>query len=383
MITAFHFCIAYIIVDVLCLVETIIIASNVSRDSGTEMQVRSFFLLLTANLVFVVFDAAWAFSAYSGLFSPSVVLLEAINCVALTSLSFAGFFWFFFCLAHFDKEKTRRRSTNIGAASFAILAPILHVIGNATGLTMTILPDGSLSYGLIHVVVTCIPLLYLIAATVVAARARKRATTKAERHICSVFIMFMVAPAAAGVFAIFVPDMPAAAAGVIISLVFVIMSMQESRISSDVLTGLNNRRRAEAFLEESMAHASHEHPVYLFIIDMDRFKSINDKFGHLEGDHALRLMSEALRRTCSEMNAFAARWGGDEFVMICANVDNEPASVADVIRNDLAGIVHDAHVDYDLTCTVGWAACESAEENRTQLIADADGMLYRNKRDSR
>ena len=57
MVSAFQFCVAYIIVDVLCLVLTIVIASNVSRDSGSEMQVRFFFLLLTGNLIFDAFDA--------------------------------------------------------------------------------------------------------------------------------------------------------------------------------------------------------------------------------------------------------------------------------------------------------------------------------------
>ena len=87
-------CIAYIVVDALCLVETIIVASNVSRDSGSELQVRSFFLLLTANLVFVVFDAVWAALAYSGLFAYNALVLSLVNGINLTAISFAGFFWF-------------------------------------------------------------------------------------------------------------------------------------------------------------------------------------------------------------------------------------------------------------------------------------------------
>lgn len=109
----------------------------------------------------------------------------------------------------------------------------------------------------------------------------------------------MLAPLAAGITDIFVPDMPVAAAGAMVSIVFVIMHMQESRISNDALTDLNNRRRADAYLEDAIARSSEARPFFFFIVDMDRLKSINDTYGHLEGDHALQMMANALRKACS------------------------------------------------------------------------------------
>ena len=380
MVGNIEFCIAYVIVDALCFVLTIVISSNISRDSGSERQVRALFLLLTFYMVFTLFDAIWALLAYGRIIEPSLAALAAVNCIALTAVAFTGNFWYFFSLAYFRSKLLDRKKMNFVFAIPALLVPVVSIIGNALHMDIVIDASGAITYGPLHIVVTSVSLLYLIAATAVAAQARVKATTSAQRHMSTVFILFMIAPAVAGVFTAFVPDTPVAVASIMISVVFVIMSMQESRISSDVLTGLNNRRRADAYLEESMGHASHEHPLYLFIIDMDYFKAINDTYGHLEGDHALQLMADALRNACAQSNAFAARWGGDEFVVICAHgMESEPEAMVVAIRNALASVVGDAHVAYQLNCTVGYALCESADESRAELIAAADRMLYQRK----
>ena len=380
MVGNIDFCIAYVIVDALCLVLSVIVASNVTRDSGSERQVRSFFLLLTAYEIFLLFDAVWAIVAYGRIIEPGITTLAIINCITLTSIAFTGYFWLFFSLTRFESKLIEKKRVDFLFALPALMAPVLTVIGNALHADIAIDAVGAITYGPIHSVITSIPLIYLVVATVVALRARKKATTTAQRRMCTVFVLFMIAPAAAGIFDAFVPDMPVAAASVMVSISFVMMTMQESRISSDVLTGLNNRRRAEAYLEENMAHVSPERPLYLFIVDMDHFKAINDTYGHLEGDRALKLMAEALRRACAEKNAFAARWGGDEFIVICAQgAKIEPAQMTASIQDALASVVSDAHVEYQLACTVGFAHCESSLESRAQLVADADQMLYQRK----
>ena len=380
MLSGIQACATYIIVDALCIIITIIIASNVSRDSGSEMQVRLFFLLLTSNIVFDLFDALWAIFALSGFFDPGKIVLSVINGINLTAIAFIAFFWFCYTLARFNSTLTNRRSKILVAAIPAILVPILHCIGHAMGANLILTADGTIENGTMHLIISCVPLLYLIAASVVALRYRKRATSSAERRMGLVFVLFMIAPAAAAIFDMVIANTPVAAASIIISFTFVMMSMQESRIFTDTLTGLNNRRRAEAFLEESMSHVSIEKPLYVFSIDMDHFKDINDTYGHLEGDHALQLMGDALRRASAQTNAFSARWGGDEFVMIWqAASDSDPDSVVSIVQDELKRAAEAAHVRYRLACSIGYAACRSASTDRAMLLADADAMLYRHK----
>lgn len=381
MVSAVYFCIAYVVVDVLCLVLTAIIARNVSRDSGSELQVRFFLMLLASNSVFVIFDAVWAISVFSQVFSPSDVFLSVVNGINITAIAFTGFFWFGFSLAYFEAKIINSRMFRILAVVPAALAVVLHVIGYFTNQNVIFLPDGTIAYGVVHTVDTIIPLLYLLGATVVALHEFRRATTRAAKRMSLVFIAFMLAPAASGIIDMLVPDMPVAAAGIMISIVFVLMELQESRISADGLTGLNNRRRFDSYLEEGIAHVSKDKPLYLFVMDMDRFKRINDTYGHLEGDHALQLMGSTLRVVCAQYNAFAARLGGDEFAIVIADGELDGCErVVESIGETLEAAARAAKVEYELSCTVGYAICESTAQSNSDLVSQADRMLYQNKR---
>jgi len=88
---------------------------------------------------------------------------------------------------------------------------------------------------------------------------------------------------------------------------------------TDPLTGLANRRRLlAAFADELNRSARYGTPLALLVIDLDRLKEINDRRGHAQGDRALQLVAEALRRSCRATD-LAARTGGDEFLVLAVN----------------------------------------------------------------
>ena len=88
---------------------------------------------------------------------------------------------------------------------------------------------------------------------------------------------------------------------------------------TDPLTGLANRRRLmAAFGDELNRAARYGTPIAMLVIDLDRLKEINDRRGHAQGDRALQLVAESLRRTCRATDV-AARMGGDEFVVLAVN----------------------------------------------------------------
>jgi diguanylate cyclase (GGDEF)-like protein len=98
--------------------------------------------------------------------------------------------------------------------------------------------------------------------------------------------------------------------------------------TTDPLTGLANRRRLRsAFADELNRAARYNTPLALLLVDLDRLKDINDRHGHADGDRALQLVAEALRRTCRATD-LAARYGGDEFIVLAVNT---PASEARVL----------------------------------------------------
>jgi diguanylate cyclase (GGDEF)-like protein len=88
---------------------------------------------------------------------------------------------------------------------------------------------------------------------------------------------------------------------------------------TDSLTGLSNRRRLlAAFADELNRSARYGTPLALLLIDLDRLKEINDRRGHAQGDRALQLVAESLRRSCRATD-LAARTGGDEFLVLAVN----------------------------------------------------------------
>jgi len=88
---------------------------------------------------------------------------------------------------------------------------------------------------------------------------------------------------------------------------------------TDPLTGLANRRRLlAAFNDELNRSARYGTPLALLLIDLDRLKEINDRRGHAQGDRALQLVAESLRRSCRATD-LAARTGGDEFLVLAVN----------------------------------------------------------------
>jgi diguanylate cyclase (GGDEF)-like protein len=93
----------------------------------------------------------------------------------------------------------------------------------------------------------------------------------------------------------------------------------------DALTGLGNRRAfEEAVSVELSRHERSKAPLSLLICDLDRFKTINDRYGHLAGDDCLRQVAETMRDEL-RMGDNAFRWGGDEFVVVLADTDTPAA----------------------------------------------------------
>lgn len=102
---------------------------------------------------------------------------------------------------------------------------------------------------------------------------------------------------------------------VAISILIVYINMQNSNIFTDYLTGLNNRRQLDIYLMESVNKSMKDYFLAGIMVDVNKFKEINDLYGHDMGDQALRDTAEILKKSFGK-DDFIARYGGDEFVVI-------------------------------------------------------------------
>lgn len=106
------------------------------------------------------------------------------------------------------------------------------------------------------------------------------------------------------------------------------MSALLDQATHDGLTGAYSRRIGEELLKLQFAHAQRvEHPLSLVFIDLDNFKSVNDRFGHDEGDHVLRGAAASIQGMLRQSDVMV-RWGGEEFVVVMPNTPCDGALVA-------------------------------------------------------
>lgn len=157
---------------------------------------------------------------------------------------------------------------------------------------------------------------------------------------------------------------------------------------TDFLTGWHNRRYLQQRLKEELARAQRRAgTIACLMIDIDRFKGVNDGYGHLAGDNALRDVAQRVETQIRSMDT-AARFGGDELAILLPEASaHEAARLAERIRDVIAAVPFTltAAIERHLTVSVGVAAVSPGRHETDlkavadRLLADADAALYRAK----
>lgn len=148
----------------------------------------------------------------------------------------------------------------------------------------------------------------------------------------------------------------------------------------DPLTGLSNHRSFHENLDRHIeAYAHRPYPLYLLLFDLDSFKKVNDTYGHLVGDMALRYVSRILQDELQE-NAAAFRYGGEEFAVLVSHCSQaDVLRVANQIRKEIAKQAHPELDGGHLTVSIGVSQYRQGI-NKEELFAEADVCLYEAKR---
>jgi diguanylate cyclase (GGDEF)-like protein len=171
-----------------------------------------------------------------------------------------------------------------------------------------------------------------------------------------------------------------------ISIAFILLAMAKERTELrhriaamvDPLTGISNRR---AFLQDAerlaRRHTARPRPSAVLLIDLDHFKSINDRFGHAVGDRVLEVFSDAARQSV-RVSDLVGRLGGEEFAAVLYDTSSEKAvAVAHRIREGFARAAQD--IDGRPVCatvSIGVVHCDGPVFDVGELLAQADQALY-------
>ena len=266
-------------------------------------------------------------------------------------------------------------------ALLPLLGMLLLIVGNLrTGWLFTLGEDGACArHGLFH-----LEMGLLVASTAVfgvklllRARSETDPVKRGYEHLVASFPLCLLITwalsAAAG------ESIPITCVTVTIELLCLFMGTSTQQISLDKLTQVNNRQNLLGFMEYKLLN--HSEKLFLLMIDLDDFKSINDNYGHLEGDDALVRAARALKQACGgyRRRPYIARYGGDEFIVVIESSLPDAEALVQHIREALDAQNAAAQRPYSLAFSIGMAEFRPGMSAH-DLIETADANLYKVKR---
>ncbi len=174
-------------------------------------------------------------------------------------------------------------------------------------------------------------------------------------------------------------SIPVICVAITLELLCLVMGTSTQQISMDKLTQVNNRQNLMGFLEYKLYN--HDEKLFLLMMDLDYFKTINDSYGHLEGDDALIRAAKALKLACDgyKRRPYIARYGGDEFIVVIESTKADADALVAHIREVLDELNGKAQRPYELKFSIGMSEYHPGM-TANDLIEAADNALYEIKR---
>lgn len=341
---------------------------------------RNFAMAIYAQMVFFLSDTLYVMMI-SGLLPLSRAGILAAKTVYFFSTTLMCFSWFVYFEHMQESPFVQNRKRVLIASALVWVMGALLVVNLSTGILFYVDGQGAYQRGPMFLLQYLLPYLYVFVTCFRAALGLLQPHWFAQRRMLLSLALFPVVPAGAGLLQFLYPQLPLACGALSITTLILYLDWLEQMISIDPLTRLNNRKQL-AYHYDQWAQGSGEGiPLYLLLIDANKFKSINDTYGHIQGDAALVRIADALRLGCKGFprRANIARYGGDEFVILAAAEDpREIDTLRERIGQSLAELNRVAKAPYDLSVSIGVARA-APDMSLKDLIAKADTYLYQEK----
>lgn len=167
-----------------------------------------------------------------------------------------------------------------------------------------------------------------------------------------------------------------------VSALLVYIDAQNRQISTDPLTSLNNRRELSKFLlRETQERDQTKSGAAVIMMDVDGFKQINDTYGHFYGDGVLINVSEILKLSCKNLDAFLARYGGDEFcIVLPANAEVDAEEIIARVEMNISEWNRTHAERKPIGLSIGYSTWDAQKDtNYEALISRADQRMYEAK----
>jgi len=364
------------------LMAVVLIGIVLHRSWGLSRMVaqRNFAMTIYAEMLFFLSDTV-AVMITSGVLPLGSAGLMAAKEIYFFSTTLMCFYWFVY-FEHLQGSPFVQNRRSIRRSSVLVwVMGILLIINLFTGILFYVDAEGHYHRGKLFAIQYLLSYVYVFFTCFRAFLGLFDEKKRSQRRLLRALALFPLAPAVAGIVQFLFPQLPLACAALSIATLVMYMMWIDDMISVDPLTRLSNRKQLD-YQYEQWQKGIDQDPAWLLMIDANKFKQINDTYGHIQGDAALVRIADALRNACSGLprRANIARFGGDEFVVLVR--EDSPEQIAGLcgkIRAELKSLNEAAGSPYDLTVSIGMTKVRKGVALK-DAIAEADRKLYEEKK---
>lgn len=371
----------YLEICIICILIMVLLIHSLKRQYMMLLEDVLFKSVIWIALCLFLSDGIWAL--IDGVKEESAYFFnQFINIVYFILTGLIGALWLVYTDYRIYRDEGRlKKNAALYSIPFAVLT-FLTLASPWTGWIFQVRPENNYLRGTVYFMQMVIVYGYLIWAVIQSLVASNKADSRYHKKEFRTLAAFTILPVIGGIAQGLVKGYPLVWAGTAISILMVFINLQNQQISKDGLTGINNRRYLNCYLDARISSRHRKKKLYFILMDIDSFKEINDTYGHIEGDAAIIRITGILKQVCSTNNDFLARYGGDEFAIVCERDDCQ--EIENLFReiNEIMDLSNSAGgMEYSILLSIGYAELgETVLQNQDQLIALADKRLYEVKR---
>lgn len=374
----FNYNITYAAFCLLCSVIFLAMGTQINRNLGGRREILTISLLIGASFIESIAACASRLAAVYNINCP-LFLNWLVNGLDVFATLFVCFFWFMLTSSKSTKIFFLRPRVFALTLIPLVIDSILILLSIWGGFIFYIDADGMYHRGSFFVVQILCSYFYYFLSIGICFDSLIRGSVM-ERDLFRKWFLYSLFPVLGGGFQVAVGVIPFTTATMSVSILYMFITIQNQRINTDAMTGLNNKLCTQGYVER-IAKTATLSPFYFFIMDINKFKKINDNHGHLMGDRAILIVASVLKKIANEYNGFVGRFGGDEFTAV---ILVKRCPVPDILERQINTMIQDEmkeqRISVPLTICAGYTLSKEDDEDVSTVIERADKMLYQRKK---
>lgn len=377
--------ILYSEITIICAIISIVVWLNDTRKSRGPVMIgqKLFRSLLWVNMGAMLFDLIQVL--FNGTFYKYSYLIETVS-IFFYYLLYSLIAYIFTLYADYElyPDNNRFKKRAVIYSIPAVVMVVMCVASFWNGWYFVIDETNSYLRGSLFYIPTIISfgyILYILRMLTMYKR-NNLLETNAQKDLYKRLFIFPMTPCVGAILQIMLPGSVWIFPGTTLAILTNYIAIQNGYMARDHLTGLYNRSQLENFMNYQLKNLKKGNYFFLILLDLDKFKQINDTYGHVVGDDALIHAAKLLRGSCKRRSDYVARLGGDEFVIIGQCEDTEAVDMIIKRMHDVADDFNrTGKKPYNIYFSAGYVIYDGSEYATLDiLLSEADRKMYEVKK---